>query len=92
MSYILVTADLPDVSTDQRKAIYKCLEEKKWNKITEFGRDVSTAWYASFGESTSEKDAIATTINEFVACSQPYCKPKLVIHWGPNKPTFHGLN
>jgi len=91
MSYVLVTADFPGVTTEQRDRIYKCLEEKMWHKVKEFGRDISTVWWASFKESVSEEGAIRTTISDFENCSKPYCKPKLVIHWGPNKPTFHSL-
>ena len=91
MSYVLVTADFPAITSDQRDKIYKCLEERKWHKVREFGRDISTVWWASFKEDVSEVDAIKITINDFENCSKPYCKSKLVIHWGPNKPTFHGL-
>jgi hypothetical protein len=91
MSYVLVTADFPGVSSTDRDKIYKCLEEKYWKKVTELGRDITTAWYDSFKDDVSEKGAINTTISDFENCSKPYCKPKLVIHWGPNKPTFHGL-
>jgi hypothetical protein len=91
MSYVLVSADFPDVTTTQRDTIYKCLDDKKWIKVRELGRDISTTWYASFEGSVTEIVAIEITISDFVNCSKPYCKPKLVIHWGPNKPTFYGL-
>lgn len=91
MAYVLVSADFPGVTTDQRDKIYKCLEEKHWKKVKELGRDISTVWYGFFEEGGSEVGATQTAINDFENCSKPYCKPKLVIHWGPNKPTFHGL-
>ena len=91
MSYVLVSADFPGVSSDQRGKIYECLEKEKWIKVKEFGRDVSTVWYASFKDNVTEENSIHVTIKDFENCSKPYCKPKLVIHWGPNKPTFHGL-
>lgn len=90
-SYVLVTADFPDVTSEQRTRIYKCLEEEKWKKVIEFGRDISTVWWASFEDTVAESSAIKITINDFEKCSKRFCKPKLVIHWGPNKPTFHGL-
>ena len=90
-SYVLVTADFPGVNSDQRKKIYECLDKEKWKKVTEPGRDIDTVWYASFAETVSEKDAIDLAISDFVSCCKPHCKPKLVVHWGPNKPTFHGL-
>lgn len=91
MSYILVTADFPGVSADQRKKIYSLLAEKLWNKIHEPGRDIDTVWQASFQEGVSEENSIKETKSDFDNCSKPYCKPKLVIHWGPSKPTRHGL-
>ena len=91
MSFVLVTADFPDVTSTQRQSIYYCLDENKWKKVTELGRDVSTVWYAEFSSEVSESSAIRISIDEFEKCSKPYCRPKLVLHWGPNKPTFHNL-
>ena len=91
MAHILVTADFPSVTTEQRNKIYKCLADKYWQKIHEPGRDIDTVWQASFGEGITEARAIEITIQEFDDCSIPYCKPKLVIHWGPHAPTRHGL-
>ena len=90
-SYVLVTADFPGVNSEQRNKIYECLSTEKWKKINEFGRDISTVWYASFEDKATQEGAIETAIDDFDNCAKPYCKPKLVIHWGPNKPTFHGL-
>jgi len=90
-SYILVTADFPDVTSAGRNKIYECLNIEKWKKVTEHDRDISTVWYASFNDNVSEQEAIEITKSDFDNCSKNYCKPKLVIQWGPNKPTFHGL-
>lgn len=90
-AYILVTADFPGITTEEREKIYQLLAIKKWNKIRELGRDISTSWYASFAEGIPEKRAIEVTIEEFNESSRSYCIPKLVIQWGPHKPTFHGL-
>jgi hypothetical protein len=87
----MVTADFPGVTTQQRDTIYKCLKEKNWVKVTEPGRDIDTVWYGYFGDNTSEKSAIQVTINDIESCSKGMCKPKLAIHWGPNKPTLHCL-
>jgi hypothetical protein len=86
-----VSADFPGVSSDQREKIYECLKGESWKKVMELGRDISTTWYASFKNEVSEASAISITISDFEKCSKTYCKPKLVIHWGPNKPTFDGL-
>lgn len=90
MAYILVTADFPNITSEKRDEIYECLKTKKWNKVTEPSRDISTTWYASFEEGITENEAIQITKREFDNCSSPK-KPKLAIHWGPNKPTFHNL-
>jgi len=91
MAYVMVTADFPNVTSQQREKIYECLKNEKWTKVTEPGRDIDTVWYASFVEAVSEEEAIRISINDFVKCSKPYCSPKLALHWGPHKPTFHGL-
>jgi hypothetical protein len=91
MAYILVTADFPQINGEQRKKIYECLNGKKWQKIHEPGRDIDTVWQASFEAGISEQRAIEITIEDFEDCSKPYCKPKLMIHWGPHAPTRHGL-
>ncbi len=47
--------------------------------------------YAYFAVGVSESGAISAAKTHFDTCSEPYCKPKLVIHFGENRPTFHGL-
>ncbi len=61
----MVSADFPGVDSVQREAIYKCLEEKKWNKVVEFGRDITTIWYASFVAEATESGAIAVARSDF---------------------------
>jgi hypothetical protein len=90
MGYVLITADFPEVSSAQRDLIYKCLEQKNIVKIREFERDISTVWQAYY-PNLVEADDIKNTISLFEACSSPFCKPKLVMEWGPNKPVYHNL-
>ena len=90
MSYVLLSADFPGVTGQQRNEIYECLAKKNWHKIVEPGRDISTTWQGYF-KSVTESEAIEIAKNHFVTCASPYCKPKLVIHWGPNEPTYVGL-
>ena len=87
----MATADFPGVTNTQREKIYECLKEKLWKKVTEPGRDIDTVWYASFKDSVSKESAIKISINDFVTCSEKYCDVKLALHWGPDKPSFHGL-
>lgn len=91
MSYIMVSADFPGVTSSQRTQIYECLKNKKWIKVTEPGRDIDTIWYASFEDTISEKRAKEITKDEFETCSRPHCTPKLAVHYGPNIPSFYNL-
>ena len=91
MSYIMVTADFPKVTPEQRQKIYDCLKGKNWVKVEDPGRDISTTWQGSFDDSSLEDNCKTTAINNFVECSKAYCKPKLVIHWGPHQPKTSGF-
>ena len=91
MSYVLITADFPGITSEQRRTIYELLKKEKYTKVHELGRDIDTVWYASFEDTITESRCIEITINEFNACSKPYCKPKLVLQFGINKPVFNGL-
>ncbi|MFA5832155.1 MAG: hypothetical protein WDA22_01640 [Bacteroidota bacterium] len=84
--YVLVTADFPNVNSTDREKIYKCLVEKKWNKIENVGRDISTVWYASYKDGYNDDFILSDTKNEFVACSSPYTVAKIAIMIGPNPP------
>ena len=92
MGYVLVTADFPEVTANQRKEIYERLDQEKWRKITEYGRDISTVWQAKFEDNIIEARAKAISKSDFENCSSPYCTPKLVIHFGPGEPTKCNLN
>lgn len=87
--YVMVTADFPGVTSEQREEIYACLKEMNWQKIQNVGRDISTAWQAQFEDSLPASQAILSSIDEFASCSKPYTKPRLVLHAGPNKPTVY---
>lgn len=88
MSWVMVTADFPNVSSDQRQRIYDCLERAKWKKVENIGRDISTVWYARFEENVSDEVAIQISDADFIGCSKPYTIPKLAIHVGSHKPTL----
>ncbi len=84
--YALVSADFPEITSIQREKIYERLKNKNWEKFENVGRDITTCWYANFDSVATDSGIIQTTINEFRECSNPYCRPKLVIHIGINKP------
>ena len=90
MGYVVVTAELPGITPDQRTLIDECLKKKDWVKATEFTGNIPTVWHRHF-PSEFENRAIEITKENFRSCCQPYCKPKLVLHWGRNGPIFSGL-
>ncbi len=87
--YVMVTADFPDVTSDERAKIYECLEKKNWTKIHNTGRDIDTVWYAQFKDGATYEGVIRTSKNDFCDCSKEYTKAKLAIMVGENKPTIH---
>lgn len=87
--YVMVTADFPNVDSNERTKIYECLKNKQWIKISDVGRDISTVWYASYKDDVSYEKAISATKDEFVECSKLYTTPKLAIHAGPSKPSLY---
>lgn len=83
---VVVSADFSGVDSEDREKIYKCLKDRKWKKVINIGRDISTVWYASFKDEVSYSDAIKTGKDDFVECSKGFTTPRLVIHAGPNEP------
>lgn len=90
MSYILITADFPEVTPAHFTQISGNLEQKYWKKVDENSCCVNTTWYRFFPNDISEETAKNTAIRNFTESSNLYCEPRLVIHFGVNKPTFHG--
>ena len=90
MSYILITADFPGVKPDQCNKITSDLEQKYWKKVNEEDANINTAWYRFFPNDITEETAKNTAIRNFRESSNLYCEPRLVIHFGANKPEFHG--
>ena len=64
MPYVLVTADFPNITTEERRKIYSCLTGKSWVKIHELERDIDTVWQGFFSDTVSEASAIRTAIND----------------------------
>jgi len=87
--YVMVSADFPGVTDEQRKVIYDCLSKDKWTNIHTHGRDISTVWKASFKDGVTNDEAISTAKSDFEKCSKPYTTPKLAIHAGPNGPKVY---
>lgn len=87
MSYVMVSADFPEISPKQRQKIYARLEKENWTKVIEQG--IGAVWYASFVSNVSEETAKIIAWTEFEACAVPFCVPKLSVHWGPHKPSFY---
>lgn len=87
--YVMVTADFPDIKSEDRTQIYGCLRKERWNKIENVERDVSTVWYKPFEDSLSYGVAVEISKSEFIKCSQPFTIPRLVIHVGPKEPLVY---
>lgn len=90
MSYILITADFPGLSTEHYVHISSSLEQKYWRRVSESETGINTAWYRFFPNDISEETAKNTAIRNFADSCNLYCQPRLVVHFGENRPTFHG--
>lgn len=84
--FIGVNAEFPRIESEQMEQIFNRLREKKWVKIKNIGRGFSTLWFARFKDDVDFDTALLLAEKEFTQCSEPYAKPKLVIHAGYNKP------
>jgi len=84
--YALVSADFPNVTPEQRKKIYECLEKNQWHKFQNVGRDITTCWYASFKDTVNYDAILRAAEREFRDCCSSYCNPRLVIHVGQYEP------
>jgi hypothetical protein len=84
--FIGVNAEFPRIENDHIEEIFNRLREKKWVKIKNIGRGCSTLWFARFKDEVDLDTALLLAEKEFTQCSEPYAKPKLVIHAGYNKP------
>lgn len=89
MPYVMVNAVYSDVSQDQQKNIFSCLKSKQWKKLEEFGDGFNSVWIAKFTPGHSENAILQETKNDFISCARGYCTPKLLIHYGNNKPFLH---
>jgi hypothetical protein len=84
--YVGVNAEFPSIDRDQKEKIFVRLQEKKWVKIKNIGREFSTLWFGRFKDDVNFDAAIELTEKEFKSCSDPYTVPKLIIHAGHTKP------
>jgi hypothetical protein len=82
MSYIIVHAQFPETTNEERNEIYKNLDSKGWKKIHTIGIDVSTIWQL-FSASPLTSVLMNNAQSDFNECSKKYTKPKLVVHVGP---------
>lgn len=89
MPYVTVIAEFPNITLAARETICACLEIDKWKQVSELSKGKSMVWYAYFRSAVTENIAIQIAINDFETYSQVYCKPRLLIQYGLNKPTIH---
>jgi hypothetical protein len=90
MSYILISADFPGITPERAAQVASGLEQKYWRKSNEQESSINTAWYRFFPNDISEETAKNTAVHNFIEASNLYCEPRLIIHFGPNKPSLHG--
>ncbi len=83
MSFVLVTADFPEIESSEFDVIFSRLEQENWIKLHEHSNPVNTIWFNAI---TTERqdEAIRTARHNFTACCIPYCIPRLKMEWGTN--------
>lgn len=84
--YVMVSADFPEIDSSEREDIYKKLDDHKWHKFENVGRDISTTWWKSFDEKFPDSVIKRNAAKIFKECSKPYTTPLLVVHVGTSKP------
>jgi len=90
MSYIFISADFPETTPEQHTRIISGLEQKYWRKADEREGSICNAWYRFFPNDISEETAKNTAVRNFAEACNLYCEPRLIVHFGANKPSFHG--
>jgi len=90
MSYILISAEFPEVTPEHYNHIASELEQRYWRKSNEQEISINTTWLRFFPNDISEETAKNTAIRNFKEACNLYCGPRLVIHFGANRPQFHG--
>jgi hypothetical protein len=81
MSFVLATADFPELEKDALDAIYTCLKNRNWIRLDERTSIHNTLWFNET-PSAAREEAIKTASNNFNSCCIPYCIPRLQLEWG----------
>jgi hypothetical protein len=81
MSFVLVTADFPEILSEEISEIFNRLEEQNWIKLHDHQLPVNTIWFNTVMTGKVE-DAIKAARHNFTACCIPICIPKLALEWG----------
>ena len=90
--YCVVHAEFPNISDTDRKTIYKCLEDKNWEKVENIeDRSISTVWiyYGEYKKDDSIDKIYEEAKKDFLDCSNNYTDPKLVITVSEDKPLIY---
>lgn len=84
--FIGVNAEFPRMNSEQMEEVFNRLKEKKWVKIKNTGRGFSSLWFARFKDDVDLEAALLLAEKEFNLCTEPFAKPRMVIHAGYSKP------
>ena len=81
MSFVLVTADFPEIGAEEFNVIFSRLEQANWIRMHDHSNAVNTLWFNGYAEAKPE-EAIKVARHNFTSCCIPYCIPRLSIEWG----------
>ena len=81
MSFVVDTADFPEIGEEKTAIIFDRLEKGNWIKLHDHNRMEHTIWFYSVAPEPPE-EAIKTARHNFTACCIPYCIPRLAVEWG----------
>jgi hypothetical protein len=84
MAFVLVTADFPEILSEEILEIFTRLEEQHWVKLHDHELPVNTIWFNTVIAEKAE-DAIKAARHNFTSCCIPICIPKLALEWGTSE-------
>jgi len=86
--YAILSLDLDNVTSSQRKIFYESLKEDKWIKFN----NLTTTWYVSFNTDATEEGIIHTSQNDVkkAATTAKVDKYNAMLTVSSSKPTEFG--
>ena len=84
MSFVLVTADFPEIERVEFDAIFNKLQTQNWVKMHDHILPVNTIWFYGLVPEQPE-EAIKIARHNFTSCCIPFCIPRLALEWGASE-------